>query len=82
MCAGTSERCFSKRIDQKTSLSEQDGLTQITLIYYRPAVKQREEKSGEGLFTAASLTRGLTTTARLPGVPGAIENTLIEIYLV
>ncbi|HXG83983.1 MAG TPA: hypothetical protein VNI84_08145, partial [Pyrinomonadaceae bacterium] len=53
---------------KKAIVSEQVGLTQVTITYHRPAVKGAKVKYGAKSFTKASLTRDSeTANPRLGG---------------
>ena len=64
---------------KKASVSEQVGLTQVTLTYHRPAVKGREGKIWGGVVHKGFADQGFGNRKPAPWRAGANENTLIEI---
>ena len=64
--------------NKKASVSEQVGLTNITIHYTRPAVKGREGKIWGGLVHTGYTDQGFGNTKTAPWRAGANENTTIE----
>jgi tetratricopeptide (TPR) repeat protein len=63
---------------KKASLSEQVGLTQVTITYHRPAVRGREGKIWGGVVHKGFVDQGFGNRNPAPWRAGANENTLIE----
>ncbi len=63
---------------KKAMISEQVGLTQVTITYYRPAVKGREGKVWGGLVPKGFVDQGFGNGKPAPWRAGANENTVIE----
>ncbi len=63
---------------KKTSVSEQVGLTQVTITYHRPAVKGREGKVWGELVPKGFTDQGFGNGRPAPWRAGANENTVIE----
>ena len=63
---------------KKAIISEQVGLTQITIIYHRPAVKGREGKIWGELVPKGFVDQGFGNGKPTPWRAGANENTVIE----
>lgn len=64
---------------KKAMVSEQVGLTQITITYSRPAVKGREGKIWGGLVHKGFVDQGFGNGKPAPWRAGANENTVIEL---
>lgn len=64
--------------NKKAMVSEQIGLTNVTIHYDRPAVKGREGKIWGALVHAGYIDQGFGTTRSAPWRAGANENTTIE----
>ncbi|HEX9963066.1 MAG TPA: DUF2911 domain-containing protein, partial [Pyrinomonadaceae bacterium] len=63
---------------KKAMVSEQVGLTQITITYHRPAVKGREGKVWGELVHKGFVDQGFGNGKPAPWRAGANENTVIE----
>jgi len=63
---------------KKASVSEQIGLTQVTITYHRPAVKGREGKIWGGVVHKGFIDQGFGNRKPAPWRAGANENTVIE----
>jgi tetratricopeptide (TPR) repeat protein len=63
---------------KKAVVSEQVGLTQVTITYHRPAVKGREGKIWGGLVHKGFTDQGFGNGKLTPWRAGANENTVIE----
>lgn len=63
---------------KKASVSEQVGLTQVTITYHRPAVKGREGKVWGALVPKGFVDQGFGNGKPAPWRAGANENTVIE----
>lgn len=63
---------------KKAIVSEQVGLTQITITYHRPAVKGREGKIWGELVPKGFVDQGFGNGKPAPWRAGANENTVIE----
>lgn len=63
---------------KKAIVSEQVGLTQITITYHRPAVKGREGKIWGALVHKGFVDQGFGNGKLTPWRAGANENTVIE----
>ncbi|MDQ3797938.1 MAG: DUF2911 domain-containing protein [Acidobacteriota bacterium] len=63
---------------KKASVSEQVGLTQVTITYHRPAVKGREGKIWGGIVHKGFVDQGFGNGKPAPWRAGANENTVIE----
>ena len=63
---------------KKAQVSEQVGLTQVTIIYHRPAVKGREGKVWGELVHKGFIDQGFGNRKPAPWRAGANENTIIE----
>ena len=63
---------------KKAVVSEQVGLTQVTITYHRPAVKGREGKIWGGLVHKGFIDQGFGNGKLTPWRAGANENTVIE----
>lgn len=63
---------------KKAIVSEQVGLTQVTITYHRPAVKGREGKVWGGLVPKGYVDQGFGNGKPAPWRAGANENTVIE----
>ena len=64
--------------NKKASVSEQVGLTNITIHYDRPAVKGREGKIWGGLVHTGFIDQGFGNSKAAPWRAGANEATVIE----
>ena len=63
---------------KKAIVSEQVGLTQVSITYHRPAVKGREGKIWGGVVHAGFTDQGFGNRKPSPWRAGANENTVIE----
>jgi tetratricopeptide (TPR) repeat protein len=63
---------------KKAIVSEQVGLTQVTITYHRPAVKGREGKVWGELVPKGFIDQGFGNGKLTPWRAGANENTVIE----
>jgi tetratricopeptide (TPR) repeat protein len=63
---------------KKAVVSEQVGLTQVTITYHRPAVKGREGKIWGGIVHKGFIDQGFGNGKLTPWRAGANENTVIE----
>ena len=63
---------------KKAMVSEQVGLTQITITYHRPAVKGREGKVWGALVHKGFVDQGFGNGKPAPWRAGSNENTIIE----
>ena len=63
---------------KKAIVSEQVGLTQVTITYHRPAVRGREGKVWGGLVPRGFVDQGFGNSKPLPCRAVANENTVIE----
>ncbi len=63
---------------KKAVVSEQVGLTQVTITYHRPAVRGREGKVWGGLVHKGFINQGFGNGKLTPWRAGANENTVIE----
>lgn len=63
---------------KKASVSEQIGLTQVTITYHRPAVRGREGKIWGGVVHKGFSDQGFGNRKPAPWRAGANENTVIE----
>lgn len=63
---------------KKAIVSEEVGLTQVTITYHRPAVKGREGKIWGGLVHKGFVDQGFGNGKPTPWRAGANENTIIE----
>jgi hypothetical protein len=59
-------------------VSEQVGLTQVTVTYHRPAVKGREGKIWGGVVHKGFVDQGFGNRKPAPWRAGANENTIVE----
>jgi len=64
---------------RKAVVSEQVGLTQISITYHRPSVKGREGKIWGGIVPKGFVRQGFGNGKPSPWRAGANENTIIEI---
>src|SRR5215212_11379209 len=64
---------------KKATVSEQVGLTQVTITYHRPAVNGREGKIWGGVVHNAFIVQGFGSGNPAPWRAGANENTTIEL---
>lgn len=64
--------------DKRASVSEQVGITEVTIRYNRPAVKNREEQIWGKLIPVGYTDPGFGTSKAAPWRAGANENTTIE----
>lgn len=64
---------------KKAMVSEQIGLTQVTIMYNRPVVKGREGKIWGGVVHTGFVNQGFGNGNPAPWRAGANENTTIEI---
>lgn len=64
---------------KKASVSEQVGLTQVTITYHRPAVNGRDGKIWGGVVHKGFIDQGFGNRKPAPWRAGANENTVIEI---
>ena len=64
---------------KKAIVSEQVGLTQITITYHRPAVNGREGKIWGGVVHKGFIDQGFGSRNPAPWRAGANENTVIEL---
>jgi tetratricopeptide (TPR) repeat protein len=63
---------------KKAVVSEQVGLTQITITYHRPSVRGREGKIWGGVIHKGFIDQGFGSGKPAPWRAGANENTVIE----
>lgn len=63
---------------KKAIVSEQVGLTQVTITYHRPAVRGREGKVWGGIVPKGFVDQGFGNGNPAPWRAGANENTVIE----
>src|SRR5215213_3327239 len=63
---------------RKAIVSEQVGLTQVTITYHRPGVKGREGKVWGQLVPSGFVDQGFGNGKPTPWRAGANENTVIE----
>lgn len=63
---------------KKAMVSEQVGLTQVTITYHRPSVKGREGKIWGGVVHKGFVDQGFGSGKPAPWRAGANENTVIE----
>ena len=63
---------------KKAVVSEQVGLTQVTITYHRPAVRGREGKIWGGVVHKGFINQGVGNGKPAPWRAGANENTVIE----
>ena len=63
---------------KKAVVSEQVGLTQVTITYHRPAVKEREGKIWGEIVHKGFVDQGFGNRKPAPWRAGANENTVIE----
>lgn len=63
---------------KKAVVSEQVGLTQVTITYHRPAVNKREGKIWGGVVHKGFVDQGFGNGKLAPWRAGANENTVIE----
>ncbi len=63
---------------KKAMVSEQVGLTQVTITYHRPAVKGREGKIWGEIVHRGFVDQGFGNSKPAPWRAGANENTVIE----
>lgn len=63
---------------RKASVSEQVGLTEVTITYHRPAVKGREGKIWGQTVHRGFADQGFGTSKSAPWRAGANENTIVE----
>src|SRR5215216_3542573 len=63
---------------KKAVVSEQVGLTQVTITYHRPAVKGREGKIWGELVPKGFVDQGFGNGKPGPWRAGANENTIVE----
>src|SRR4051812_38891885 len=63
---------------RKAAVSEQVGLTQVTITYHRPEVKGREGKIWGVLVPKGFVDQGFGNGKPTPWRAGANENTVIE----
>src|SRR4030095_10296854 len=64
---------------KKSIVSEQVGLTQVTITYHRPAVNGREGKIWGGVVHKGFIDQGFGMGNPAPWRAGANENTTIEL---
>ena len=64
---------------KKASVSEQVGLTQISITYHRPAVNGRDGKIWGGVVHKGFIDQGFGNRKPAPWRAGANENTIIEL---
>ena len=64
--------------NKRASVSEQVGLTNVSIVYSRPKVKGRDGKIWGGLIPAGYTDQGFGTSKAAPWRAGANENTTIE----
>ncbi len=64
---------------KKAIVSEQVGLTEVTITYHRPAVNGREGKIWGGVVHKGFIKQGFGSGNPAPWRAGANENTIIEI---
>src|SRR5436305_6752617 len=64
--------------NKKAVVGEQIGLTQVTIHYDRPGVKEREGKIWGQLIPAGYVDQGFGNSKAAPWRAGANENTTIE----
>ncbi len=63
---------------KKASVSEQVGLTQVSITYHRPAVNGREGKIWGSVVHTGFVDQGFGNRKKAPWRAGANENTIIE----
>lgn len=63
---------------KKATVSEQVGLTEVTVTYHRPSVKGREGKIWGEIVHKGFTDQGFGTSKAAPWRAGANENTIIE----
>ena len=63
---------------KKATVSEQVGLTQVSITYHRPAVNGREGKIWGGVVHKGFVDQGFGSRKPAPWRAGANENTIIE----
>ncbi len=63
---------------RKATVSEQVGLTQVSITYYRPAVNGREGKIWGGVVPKGFVNQGFGNGNPSPWRAGANENTVVE----
>jgi hypothetical protein len=63
---------------KKASVSEQVGLTQVSISYHRPAVNGREGKIWGSVVHKGFIDQGFGARKPAPWRAGANENTVIE----
>jgi len=63
---------------KKAFVSEHVGLTQVSIIYHRPAVKGREGKIWGGIVHKGFIDQGFGNGKPTPWRAGANENTIID----
>lgn len=63
---------------KKASVSEQVGLTQVSITYHRPSVNGREGKIWGSLVHKGFIDQGFGSRNPAPWRAGANENTIIE----
>src|SRR5215204_6999495 len=63
---------------KKAGVSEQVGLTQVSITYHRPAVNGREGKVWGGVVHKGFIDQGFGNGKPSPWRAGANENTVIE----
>lgn len=63
---------------KKAIVSEQVGLTEVTITYNRPSVKGREGKIWGGVVHQGFIDQGFGTSKAAPWRAGANQNTIIE----
>lgn len=64
---------------KKASISEQVGLTEVTITYHRPSVKGREGKIWGGVVHKGFIDQGFGNGKPAPWRAGANETTVIEV---
>src|SRR4051794_12982564 len=64
---------------KKAMVSEQVGLTQVTITYHRPAVRGREGKIWGQVVPSGFVDQGFGNRKPTPWRAGANENTVIEL---
>jgi hypothetical protein len=64
--------------NRRASVSEGIGLTNVTIVYSRPAIKGRDGKIWGKLIPAGYVDQGFGTSKAAPWRAGANENTIIE----
>ncbi len=69
---------FPNGYTKKAAVSEQVGLTQVSITYHRPAVSGREGKIWGGIVPKGFIDQGFGSGKPAPWRAGSNENTIIE----